>query len=107
MDSKFYTYRVFWSEEDAEFVGVCAEFPGLSWLDEDQHTAFTGIINLVRACIDDLEKDGELPPVPLSKKQYSGKFTVKIPPQQHRDLAIQAAEQGVSLSRLASERLST
>jgi len=27
-----YTYRVTWSEEDKEYVGLCAEFPGLSWL---------------------------------------------------------------------------
>lgn len=28
-----YTYRVIWSEEDEEYVGLCAEFPSLSWLD--------------------------------------------------------------------------
>jgi predicted RNase H-like HicB family nuclease len=27
-----YSYRVFWSEEDAEFVAVCTEIPGLSGL---------------------------------------------------------------------------
>ena len=27
-----YTFRVLWSEEDEEFVGLCAEFPSLSWL---------------------------------------------------------------------------
>lgn len=50
----FYTYRVFWSEEDEEFVGLCAEFPGLSWLDKNQHTAFSGIVDLVQNCISDL-----------------------------------------------------
>ena len=28
-----YTYRVTWSGEDREYVGLCAEFPSLSWLD--------------------------------------------------------------------------
>lgn len=106
MDAKFYTYRVLWSEEDEEFVGLCAEFPGLSWLDENQQTAFSGIIDLVQTCIHDLEVNNESPPTPLSKKQYSGKFMVRIPPEQHRELAIQAAEQGVSLNRLASKKLS-
>ncbi|EDX82873.1 HicB family [Synechococcus sp. PCC 7335] len=106
MDAQFYTYRVFWSEEDEEFVGLCAEFPGLSWLDENQQTAFSGIINLVQACINDLEAHDEAVPTPLSKKLYSGKFMVRIPPEQHRELAIQAAEQGVSLNRLASKKLS-
>ena len=27
-----YTYRVTWSSEDNEFVGLVAEFPLLSWL---------------------------------------------------------------------------
>ncbi len=27
-----YTYRVMWSDEDEEFIGLCAEFPSLSWL---------------------------------------------------------------------------
>lgn len=27
-----YTYQITWSEEDSEYVGLCAEFPGLSWL---------------------------------------------------------------------------
>ena len=35
VDSKLYAYRVIWSAEDQEFVGTCAEFPSLSWLEED------------------------------------------------------------------------
>ena len=27
-----YTYRVTWSEEDNEYVGLCAEFPGTGFL---------------------------------------------------------------------------
>lgn len=105
MDAKFYTYRVIWSEEDEEFVGLCAEFPSLSWLNEDQQAAFAGIVALVHDCLQDLVAQGEPVPTPLSKKQYSGKFMVRIPPEQHRHLAIQAAEQGISLNRLASSKL--
>lgn len=105
MDAKFYTYRVIWSEEDREFVGLCAEFPSLSWLDEDQPLALTGIVGLVQNCIDDLASQAEPIPTPLAQKQYSGKFMVRIPPEQHRKLAMQAAEQGISLNRLASSKL--
>ena len=105
MEAKFYTYRVFWSEEDQEFVGLCSEFPGMSWLDEDPQQTFTGIMALVQECINDLMANQEQVPVPLTKKQYSGRFMVRIPPEQHRELAIQAAEQGISLNRLASSKL--
>ncbi len=29
-----YTYRVTWSEEDQDCVGLCAEYPSLSWPDQ-------------------------------------------------------------------------
>ena len=32
LENDRYTYRVTWSEEDEEYVGLCAEFPSLSWL---------------------------------------------------------------------------
>jgi predicted RNase H-like HicB family nuclease len=32
MNINHYTYRVTWSAEDNEHVGLCAEFPSLSWL---------------------------------------------------------------------------
>ena len=39
-------------------------------------------------------------------KHYSVKFVVRVPPEIHRNLAIQAAEAGVGLNRLASSKLS-
>jgi predicted HicB family RNase H-like nuclease len=45
-------------------------------------------------------------PAPLAVMRYSGEFRVRIPPEVHRSLAMQAAEQGVSLNRLASAKLS-
>jgi predicted HicB family RNase H-like nuclease len=106
VNAEFFTYRVFWSPEDEEFVGVCAEFPGLSWLDPDQQSAFSGIVALVQSCLADAQSHGESVPEPLSQKHFSGKFVVRIPPQQHRQLTLQAAEQGISLNRLVASKLS-
>jgi predicted HicB family RNase H-like nuclease len=106
MNAEFYTYRVFWSPEDEEFVGVCAEFPNLSWLEPEQGTAFSGIVALVQSCLDDAQSHGESVPEPFSQKQFSGKFIVRIPPQQHRQLTLQAAEQNISLNRLVASKLS-
>jgi hypothetical protein len=47
VNHKHYTYRVTWSEEDQEFVALCAEFPSLSFLDEDMTAALDGIVTLV------------------------------------------------------------
>ena len=64
MNSKQYAYRVIWSEEDQEFVGLCAEFPSLSWLDNDQETALRGIVALVKDTVADMEARGEKIPAP-------------------------------------------
>ncbi len=101
-----YTYRVTWSEDDREYVGLCAEFPSLSWLAKSPDAALRGIRNLVAECIQDLKDHGEDIPEPISCRKYSGKFMVRVPPEVHRDLALKAAESGVSLNRLASAKLS-
>jgi len=100
-----YTYRVTWLEEDQEHVGLCAEFPGLSWLDSSPEQALAGIRKLVNNVLTDMTKSGESIPEPISLKNYSGKFMVRVPPETHRMLAIQAAESGVSLNRLVSSKL--
>ncbi|QTX03416.1 type II toxin-antitoxin system HicB family antitoxin [Agromyces archimandritae] len=105
MNADHYTYRVRWSAEDDEFVGTVAEFPSLSWLAEDQAEAFQGIRDLVAEVLDDMRDSGEMPPEALADRSYSGKFMVRVPPEVHRRLAIDAAEQQVSLNRLAASRL--
>ncbi|MCH8308274.1 MAG: type II toxin-antitoxin system HicB family antitoxin [Proteobacteria bacterium] len=45
-------------------------------------------------------------PEPISTRPYSGKFVVRVPPEVHRMLAIQAAESGISINRLMSSKLS-
>lgn len=100
-----YTYRVTWSNEDQEFVGTCIEFPSLSWLDELPEAALSGIRQLVSDCIEDITTAGEEIPEPLSQKYYSGKFVVRVPPQLHRQLALEAAENGISLNRFVTSKL--
>ena len=100
-----YTYRVTWSVEDEEFVGLCAEFPSLSWLSPTQEEAFSSIRQLVAEVVVDMAGNGEAPPEPIADRTYSGRFMVRVPPETHRALALRAAEEGVSLNRLVSARL--
>ncbi|MBW1649450.1 MAG: type II toxin-antitoxin system HicB family antitoxin [Deltaproteobacteria bacterium] len=100
-----WTYRITWSQEDNEYVGLCAEFPSISWLAKTQEEALKGIQNIVSDIIYDMEKNKEKIPEPLADKNYSGKFMVRVPPEIHRRLAIQSAEAGVSINRLVNARL--
>lgn len=100
-----YTYRVTWSEEDQEYVGLCAEFPGLSWLEKTPEKALAGVRKLVCEAVEDMTANNEVIPEPIAIRRFSGKFMVRVPPEMHRALAMQAAEAGVSLNRLIASRL--
>jgi predicted HicB family RNase H-like nuclease len=64
------------------------------------------IREIVESVIKDMQHTGEEIPQPIAGKRYSGKFMVRVPPEVHRNLAIQAAESGVSLNRIVGAKLS-
>jgi predicted HicB family RNase H-like nuclease len=101
-----YTYRVTWSEEDQEYAGLCTEFPSLSWMDKTPEEALKCIRKIVQGVIEDMKKTGEEIPEPIVSKKFSGKFMVRVPPEVHRNLAIESSESGISLNRLVGAKLS-
>jgi predicted HicB family RNase H-like nuclease len=105
MNINHYTYRVTWSAEDNEHVGLCAEFPSLSWLASTPEKALAGIRRVVAEVVQEMTDAGDPIPEPLAEKEFSGRFVVRVPPMVHRSLATEAAEQGVSINRLVSAKL--
>ncbi len=101
-----YTYRVTWLDDDQEYVGLCAEFSSLSWLDESPEKSLNGIRKLVSGVVADMVASDEVIPEPYAHKKFSGKFQLRIPPESHRRLSIEAAEHNVSLNRYINEKLS-
>jgi predicted HicB family RNase H-like nuclease len=100
-----YTYRVTWSDDDEEFVGLCIEFPSLSFLAKTQDAAFKGIRQLVATVVKDMKKTKETIPEPVATKQFSGKFMVRIPPDLHRELVVEAQSANISLNRYIASKL--
>jgi predicted HicB family RNase H-like nuclease len=68
--------------------------------------ALRGIRTVVVKVVKDMQATGETIPEALASRRFSGKFMVRVPPEIHRRLAVEAAEAGVSLNRLASAKLS-
>ena len=68
--------------------------------------ALKGIRKVVADVITDMNTTGETIPDPIASKRYSGKFIVRVPPEVHRRLALEAAESGVSINRIVSAKLS-
>lgn len=106
LENDRYTYRVTWSEDDQEHVGLCAEFPSLSWLAQTPEAALNGIRQLISNVVTDMRASGEPVPEPIAARRYIGKFVVRVPPEVHRRLVLEAAEAGVSLNRVVSAKLS-
>lgn len=100
-----YTYRVTWSPEDQEYVATVLEMPSLSWLDGDELDALMGIKTLVAQVAQDMQANGEEVPQAFADRTYSGHLSLRIPPELHRRVAMEAQEQGVSLNRLLSAKI--
>ena len=69
MSVDHYTYRVTWSAEDDEHVGLCAEFPSLSWLSKTPEAALKGIRRVVFELVSEMRVAGEAVPVPLAARE--------------------------------------
>lgn len=104
-DINHYAYRVRWDGDDERFVATCAELPDITFASASQLEAFVGIRGAVEAKVARLAAKGEEVPEPLSERRFSGRILVRIPPELHRRLSIEAAEQHISLNRLISNRL--
>ena len=102
-----YYYSVSFSDEDEAFVGRVAEFSSLAAHGSSLEDALREIRSVVEGVIEDLEESGEALPEPFSKRSYSGRINVRMAEYLHRQLAIEAQQQGVSLNHWINAKLET
>lgn len=107
IDTARYSFRVTWSAGDEEFVATCVELPSLSWLADTPEAALGGLRELVDEVVADMREAGEEVPEPLSTRHYSGKFQLRLGEELHRRLALEAAEQHLSLNQYVTRKLAT
>jgi predicted RNase H-like HicB family nuclease len=100
-----YLYSVGWSEADAAFVARVAEFPSLAAHGATQEDAMREIKNVVEFVIQDLKENDEPIPEPVGKRSYSGRLVLRMPEYMHRQLALEAMQQGISLNQLLNLKL--
>ena len=93
-----YLKIVEWSDEDRCYVGTC---PGLMLggiHGDDEAKVYAELCQAVEEWIALHEKDGLPLPAPTAGRNYSGKFVMRVGTDLHRDLAVQALREGVSLN---------
>ena len=100
-----YTYRVEWSPATAEFVGRCIEFPSLSRWAPTAQEALVSVAQAVDEHVAERRREHFDIPAPFTERPYSGKFVVRTSPALHARLAVEAAEQNVSMNHWVVQKL--
>lgn len=100
-----YTYRAMWSPGDRSYIGTCIEFSGLRGLGQTAGEAIAAAERLVNEDVAAAAGTGWTPPESLTDREYSGRFVLRMSPELHAHLAVEAAEQGVFLNQWVLQRL--
>ncbi|ORV66006.1 type II toxin-antitoxin system HicB family antitoxin [Mycobacterium gastri] len=100
-----YTYRVQWCPEYDEHIGTCVEMPYLTGRAPTAQEAIAAIEDAVDQHVSALRGCGEEAPTPLSERSYSGTLVIRTSPALHARLAIEAAEQRVSMNHWVVQKL--
>ncbi len=100
-----YLYSVGWSEEDNAFISRVAEFPSLAAHGDTQEEALKEIKDVVSFVLKDLTESRDPIPEPFGKRTFSGKLVLRMPGYMHRQLTLEAMQQGISLNQLLNLKL--
>ncbi len=100
-----YEYRLSWSDENDAFVVRVTEFAGLATHGETADKALESSRKLVRRALAALKRQGHPAPEPLRDQTFSGKLNLRLPPDLHRELAIEAKNKNISLNTVLLNRI--
>jgi len=93
-----YVKFVEWSDEDKCFIGCCPELMLGGVHGNDEAKVYAELCAAVEEMIELIHADGQEMPHPLGKKEFSGKFVLRLEPAIHRRLAAKALAAGESLN---------
>jgi len=102
-----YLKVVEWSEEDNCYLGTS---PGLFMggvHGDDQTEVFLELCQAVDDVVALFESEGKPLPAATANKSYSGKISLRIPPELHKSVAIKATLAGESVNKFIQHKLET
>lgn len=100
-----YRLEIVWRAKDDCYVVNVPELPGCMTHGDSIEEALKNAYEAVGVYVESLRKRRLPIPTPLSEKKFSGKIPLRIDPNLHRDLAVQAEIEGVSVNKLIETRL--
>jgi predicted RNase H-like HicB family nuclease len=101
MSDDRYPANVFWSDEDEGYIAVAPDLPGCSAFGDTEADALAELKFAIEAWKEAAVSAGNTIPRPSMPvdHSYSGKFIVRMPKSLHRELALSARDQNVSLNQ--------
>jgi antitoxin HicB len=100
-----YDMKVFWSQEDGEYIAMAPELPGCSASGKTPEGAAKELQTAIELWLESRRENGWTIPKPIATREIKGKILIRLPKDLHRDLLEQAAEQGVSLNQFCLWKL--
>ena len=97
---------VVYAAEEGGYVAEVEELPGCMTQAETLEELSERIENARRSWIELAYEDGMEIPLPRIEQEYSGRFVIRLPKYLHRQLAEEAALEGVSLNQFTATLLS-
>jgi hypothetical protein len=103
-----YTYRAEWCPAHDHYPkcpATCTELPFLTRRAPTGQEAIAAIEQAVDEHLQDMQASGEEVPPPLTERNLSGTFVVRTSRELHTRLALEAAEQRVSMNHWVVQKL--
>ena len=100
-----YLKVVEWSDEDQVYIGSAPPLIGQACHGRSEAEVIAQLQVIVEEWVGTLLADGKPLPERTANKNYSGKFVVRVPPEVHRKVALQAAARGESLNQFVADAL--
>ena len=102
---KKYQYRINWSEQDNTYIAYSLELPSILAHGNTQEKALSSVKEAILITLQWMREENEMIPEPLALQNYSGRFSLRVGKEKHQELAIKAAENGLSLNQYILSRL--
>lgn len=93
-------------ESGSYYYGKVLELDGCQSTGETLEEAYKSLREAMKGWLETKLEYGDPIPEPTGDENYSGKFVLRVPKSLHRQLAIEAQREGVSLNQYAMYKLS-
>jgi len=101
-----YIKIVKWSEEDGCYVGTCPALMFGGVHGDDEAKVYKELCDVVEEWIQNYESDGDPLPKPDAEGEFSGKFVLRVGPELHHALYLEALQNNESLNSYCVRELS-